>query len=141
MSRARLQTAGLATVLAALVVVPLAVWAGSSLLDDEEEDGELRIETVPGAGGDPELVASLSDDDLNTLDTSGGERSVTFECLDTSGAVELRVEYPFPFTDTDGGLQPPHVHLQPSRRQLRAIERCRLEDTTPPLEGPVETAG
>jgi hypothetical protein len=139
-SRGRLPTAGLAVLLAALVVAPLAIWGGSSLWDDDEED-ELRIETLRAGGGDPELVVSLPDDDLNTLETSGGKPSVTFECLDASGAVELRVEHLFPFTDTDGGVQPPHVHQRLSRRQLSAIERCRLEDTTPPLQGPVEPAG
>jgi hypothetical protein len=137
-SRERLRTVGLAAALAALVLVPLAIWGATSLSD--EESTELRVETVAAEGGEPEIVVSLPGDDLNEPETVDGNRSVGLECLDATGAVEFRVEHLFPFTDTDGGTSPPHVHQQVSRRQLAAIERCRLDGTSVELEGELDAS-
>lgn len=137
MGRERLRTAGLAAALAAVVLVPLAIWAASSLSD--EETAGLRIE----ASSSPvprlhELVVALPNDELNTLETTDGTPSVGLECLDPEGRAELRVEHPFPFSDTDGGLEPPHVHQRIGVEQLDRIERCRLDGTDPELVGVVD---
>jgi hypothetical protein len=125
---------GLAAGLAALVLVPLAIWGITALSD--EEPPALTVETIAAPpGGFPEIVVSLPSDDLNVPETVEGARSVGLECTDTSGKVEFRVEHLFPFTDTDGGTVPPHVHQQVSPGQLEAVERCRLEGTTVELEG------
>jgi hypothetical protein len=125
----------LAAALASFVLVPLAIWGATSLSGDEST--ELRIEPVAAEGGYTEIVVSLPSDDLNDPETVDGARSVGLECLDADGAVEFRVEHLFPFTDTDGGTQPPHVHQQISPGQLAAIERCRLDGPEPELEGEV----
>lgn len=125
---------GLAAGLAALVLVPLAIWGVTALSD--EEAAALTVETIAAPpGGFPEIVVSLPSDDLNVPETVDGARSVGLECIDTSGEVEFRVEHLFPFTDTDDGTVPPHVHQQVSPGQLEAVERCRLEGTTVELEG------
>ena len=129
----------LAAALAGFVVVPLAIWGATSLSGDEGT--ELRIESVAAEGGYSEIVVSLPSDDLNDPEAVDGARSVSLECLDAAGAVEFRVEHLFPFTDTDGGTQPPHLHQQVSPRQLAAIERCRLDGTTRELEGAVDAGG
>ena len=134
MSRDRLRTAGLAAALAAVVLVPLAIWGATSL--GEEESAELVVETYPGPSSEMvELVVALPNDELNTLETTDGAPSVGLECVDAEGRVELRVDHPFPFTDTDGGLEPPHVHQRVAEDQLAAIESCRLDGTTVEFEG------
>ena len=138
MRRDRLRTAGLAAALAAVVVVPLGIWAASSL-SDEEEVAPLQIQTYPApVPGLLELVVALPSDEVNTLETTDGTPSVGLECLDAEGRAELSVEHPFPFSDTDGGLEPPHVHQRIGAGQLDRIERCRLDGTDPALEGVVE---
>ncbi len=66
-------------------------------------------------------------------DPSGG-RTATRTYIHGVSRERLR----FPFTDTDGGTAPPHVHQRASRRQLAAIERCRLDGTTVDLEGELD---
>jgi hypothetical protein len=125
---------GLAAALAAVVLVPLAIWAVSS--QSEEEPEALQIQTYPApVPGLVELVVALPSAEVNTLETTGGTPSVGLECLDSEGRAELRVEHPFPFADTDGGLEPPHVHQRIGTQQLQRIESCRLVGTEPPLEG------
>ena len=134
MSRDRLRTAGLAAALAAVVLVPLAIWGVTSLA--EEESAALVIETYPAPSrGTVELVVALPNEELNTLETTDGAPSVGLECVDAEGRVEFRVDHPVPFSDTDGGLEPPHVHQRVDEDQLAAIESCRLDGTTLELEG------
>ena len=130
----RLRTVGLAGVLAAVVLVPLAIWGVTSLA--EEESDALVVETYPGPSrGMVELVVALPDEELNTTETTDGAPTVGVECVDAEGRVEFRVDHPFPFSDTDGGLEPPHVHQRVGSDQLAAIESCRLDGTTVELEG------
>ena len=131
----RLRTVGLAAALAAVVLVPLAIWAATSLSSEEEAE-PLQIQTHPApVPGLLELVVALPSEEVNTLETTGGTPSVGLECLDAEGRAEISVEHPFPFADTDGGLEPPHVHQRIGTDQLERIERCRLDGTDPPLEG------
>jgi hypothetical protein len=53
-------------------------------------------------------------------------------------AALVRAEHRFPFTDTDGGTEPPHVHQEVTPEQEDTIECCRLEGTDPELAGPLE---
>jgi len=128
-----LRTAGLAAALAAIVLVPLAIWGVTSL---SEEESALVIETYPGTSrGMVEFVVALPNEELNTPETTDGAPTVGLECVDAEGRVEFRVDHPFPFSDTDGGLEPPHVHQRVGTDQLAAIESCRLDGTTVELEG------
>lgn len=131
-----MRTVALGAALAGLALVPLAVWGATSLSDD---GGELLVERAPGGVvGSPELIVSLPSEEVNDLDTAGGDPSIVIACLDAEGQVEFRVAQPFPFTDTDGGREPPHVHQLVPLRQLAAVERCRLEGATVELEGELQ---
>jgi hypothetical protein len=132
--RVRVRTVGLAGALAAVLLVPLAIWAVSSQSDEEPQT--LQIQTYPApVPGLVELVVALPSEAVNTLETTDGAPSVGLVCLDSEGRAELRVEHPFPFEETDGGLEPPHVHQRIATDQLQRIELCRLDGTDPPLEG------
>lgn len=139
MSRDRLRTALLAAALAAVILVPLAIWGATSL--SEDESATLVVETYPGPSPEMvEFVVALPDEELNTPETTDGAPTVGVECLDAEGRVEFRVDHPFPFSDTDGGLEPPHVHQRVGTDQLAAIETCRLDGTTVELEGAPDAA-
>ena len=92
------------------------------------EDG-IRIE--PSNLGVPEIVIYLEDPDLNTPETSGGAESVAIECMDRGGAVVFRGRENWPFSDTDGGIFDPHVHVRVDQAILGLIDRCRLKGTDP----------
>ena len=94
----------------------------------------LRIE--PSPQGLPLLVIYLEDADVNKPDTNHGQRTVSIECLDDSDEVVFTETKAWPFSDTDGGVYNPHVHLtvRPAAA-IQEIVRCRLRGTDPPLEG------
>ena len=72
---------------------------------------------------------------MNELDTNNGRRNVGIECLDAGGSVVFRGRQRWPFSDTDGGVFDPHVHVFIDPAALEKVARCRLKDTDPPLEG------
>ena len=126
-SRTRL--VALAVLLA--VAVPLIVIALAGGGSSDEASG-LRVEPSPGA---PEVLIFVDDPADNEPETNGGRDVVRIECLDEGGAVVFRTREPWPFTDTDGGKFDPHVHVFIPPDALAQVERCRLRDTDPPLEG------
>lgn len=137
-SRDRMRTLGLAAVLAAIVLVPLAIWAGTSLSEDEADDALAVQSYTNPSTRQPEVIVFVTDEELNAPETVDGAASVGLECLDAEGEVQFRVEHGFPFTDTDDGTEPPHVHQQVSVEQASTIQSCRLADTDPPLEGELD---
>jgi hypothetical protein len=129
-SRTRL--VALAVLLA--VSIPLLVIAAAGGGSDKSAGTGLRIE--PSAQGQPFLVIYLEDADVNEPATNHGKRVVAIECLDDSGEVVYSGQKPWPFSDTDGGIYNPHVHMvvRPAAT-IDQIVRCRLRGTDPPLEG------
>ena len=129
-SRTRL--VALAVLLA--VSVPLVVIAAAGGGSDKKDGTGLRIE--PSAQGSPFLVIYLEDADVNEPATNHGKRLVAIDCLDDGDKVVFSGEKPWPFSDTDGGMYNPHVHMvvRPAAA-LEQIVRCRLRGTDPPLEG------
>jgi hypothetical protein len=129
-SRTRL--VALAVLLA--VSIPLVVIAAAGGGSDESAGTGLRIE--PSAQGAPFLVIYLEDADVNEPATNHGKRLVAIECVDDSDKVVFSGEKRWPFSDTDGGMYNPHVHMvvRPAAA-IEQIVRCRLRGTDPPLEG------
>ncbi len=116
------------------ISVPLVVIAGAGGGSDDDGGGDrLRIE--PSSQGVPEIVIYVEDPDLNTSETSDGAKSVGIECMDRGGAVVFRGRERWPFSDTDGGVFDPHVHVSVEPAILGSIDRCRLKGTDPALEG------
>jgi cbb3-type cytochrome oxidase subunit 3 len=116
-----------------LIAAPLALWIASSG-DDEET---LIVERATGITGSPELIVYLEDDELNTLRTTHGRRTVRVECLGRQGQVVLDAKRRWPFIDDEPGFDSPHIHQAASREQLQQADRCRLRGTFVRLEADV----
>jgi hypothetical protein len=127
---ARTRLVALAVLLA--ISVPLIVIAAAGGGSDDEGSG-LRVE--PSREGAPEILIFVDDPEVNEPGTTGGAKQVRIECVDEGGAVVLRDRKAWPFTDTDGGMFDPHVHVFVNPDVVQRIESCRLRGTDPPLEG------
>jgi hypothetical protein len=129
-SGTRTRLIALAVLLA--VSVPLIVIAAAGG-GDEQEAGGLRVEQTPAPPG---VTVYVEDPNVNALETTGGEERVEVECLDENGTVVFSKRERWPFSDTDGGILDPHVHITiRSAAVMERISRCRLADTDPPLTG------
>lgn len=81
------------------------------------------------------MILYLEDRRVNEPETTGGAKQVAVECMDRAGAVVFSGRERWPFSDTDGGVFDPHVHVFVVPAVLGKIARCRLKGTNPPLEG------
>ena len=121
---------------AALIATPLTLWAASS--GDEDDEETLIVERATGTTGSPEVVVYLGDEDLNTLKTTHGKRTVRVECLGREGQVVLGSKRRWPFLDNEPGFDAPHIHQMASREQVEQADRCRLRGTRIRLEADVQ---
>jgi hypothetical protein len=128
-SRTRLIALAVLLAISVPLIVIAAAGGGS---DDGDRDG-IRVE--PSNRGLPEIVIYLEDPDVNTPATTGGARRVAIECTDRAGGVVFTGTERWPFTDTDGGVFDPHVHVAVDHALLGSIARCRLKGTDPELVG------
>ncbi len=131
-------------VAAGVALIALVIVAGLSLTtggSSDESDrtpqivrGKLTLErsTAPGAA-QPELLVSLADPELNTLDVTGGERVVSLRCFDDSGSVAVRRVAEWPLVEEAGYL--PHIHQPAGRELLDSIRACRLTGPGIDFEG------
>jgi hypothetical protein len=120
--------------IAVLIAAPLIAWSASSGGDEPD----LIVERWTGLDGEPELLVSLGDEDLNTLQTTNGEKVVRMECVGREGEVVLDVERRWPFRMNEPGYNYPHAHQAASRDQVQQADQCRLRGTRVPLEADVE---
>jgi hypothetical protein len=118
-----------------LIGTPLALWTASS--GDKDDEETLIVERATSITGSPELIVYLEDDDLNTLKTTHGRRTVRVECLGREGQVVLVAEQRWPFINDELGFDSPHIHQAASREQLQQADRCRLRGTFVRLEADV----
>jgi hypothetical protein len=118
-----------------LIATPLVVWTTSS----EEDEETLIVERATGITGSPEFIVYLGDEDLNTLETTHGKRTVRVECLGREGQMVLDAKQKWPFIN-EPGFDYPHIHQAASREQLQQADRCRLRGTRVRLEADVEGA-
>ena len=122
-------------VLLVIIAVPLIAWTATSSGGGDVPN--LIVERATGLTGAPELLVSLGDDDLNTVESTGGKRAVRLECIGREGRVVFAAEQKWPFID-EPGYAYPHVHQPASREQLQRADRCRLQGTRKRLEADVE---
>ncbi len=122
-----LLAAGLSLVALAVAVVLLV--AGSR----REEEKPLRTVRAtltleqfarPDTGA-TELLISLRETRLNTLDQTGGEKSVLLRCVDKGGAVLIRRPTEWPLLE-ETGYPYPHIHQLANQRVLDGVRGCRL---------------
>jgi hypothetical protein len=130
-SAARTRLVALAVLLA--ISVPLVVIALAGGGSDDSDSSGLRVEA--SNRGLSEVVIYLEDPEVNEPGTNRDRARVRVECLDREGMVVFRGQERWPFSDTDGGMFDPHVHVSVEPDVLPEISRCRLPDTDPSLEG------
>ena len=118
----------------ALVAAPLIVWTASSGGDDAQS---LMVERYTSVTGAPELLVSLGEDDLNTLEATDGKRTVRVTCRGRQGQAVLDASQKWPFV-LEKGYEYPHAHQAASPEQVQRADRCRLLGTGVRLEADVE---
>jgi hypothetical protein len=133
----KLRSVAPAGFIAAIIAMPLIVWAASSGGDEEKS---LMVERSTSRTGAPEFILTLGEDDLNTLETTNGKRAVRVECLGREGQMVLDAKQRWPFRSKEPGYDYPHTHQAASRQQLQQADRCRLRGTRVRLEAEVEGA-
>jgi hypothetical protein len=132
----RLRSLAPKALVAALIAVPLIAWSASS----GGEEPDLIVERWTADDGTPELLVSLGDVSLNTLQTTNGHKAVRMECVGRDGQLVLDVEQRWPLRMNEPGYDYPHTHHVATREQVQAADRCRLQGTRVPLEADVEGA-
>jgi hypothetical protein len=120
-----------------VIAAPLIAWTASSRGDEPVED--LAVERWEGINGVPELLVSLGDKALNSLETTNGKKVVRVECVDREGKVVLDAEQRWPFI-YELGYEYAHTHQQATREQLQRANRCRVLGTRMRLEAGVKGA-
>jgi hypothetical protein len=134
-AKAKLRGVAPKAVLLVIIAVPLIAWTATSSGDGDGPN--LIVERAIGLDGAPELLVSLGDDDLNTLESTGGKKAVGLECVGREGRVVFAAEQPWPFVD-EPGYDYPHAHQPASREQLQRADRCSLQGTRKRLEADVQ---
>ncbi len=115
--------------LVAGVGLGVLVIAGSGGDAPDAPDAPVRAQltlerTVLPTTGQPELLVSLPEERLNTLETTDGETAVLLRCVDDAGEVAIRQRHAWPLVEEAG--YPPHIH-QPARvKALDRVRACRL---------------
>jgi hypothetical protein len=115
--------------IAALIVVPVAIWAATS----GGSDTKLRIDEAVTPSGSPEIVVNIPGR-LNTRDETSNSANVKLICVDGGGDTVLSTDQDWPFIN-EPGYPDPHVHQIVTPAQLQRIAKCRLEGTKTKLEG------
>jgi hypothetical protein len=124
------------TFIAAIIAAPLIVWTASSGGDDQKG---LIVERWTNDKGAPELIVSLTEEELNTLRTTNGKRTVRLSCLGRQGQAVLDANPRWPFI-TEMGYEYPHVHQAATSEQVQRVDECRLRGARVSLEADVEGA-
>jgi hypothetical protein len=134
-TRARLRALAPKALILVVIAAPLVAWAAASQRGGGEK---LIVERWVNPAGAVQLIVSLTDEGLNTLQTTDGRRAVRIECFDRDGQVVLDAEQRWPFRVNEAGYDYPHVHQAATREQLQRADRCELRGTRVRLEADVK---
>lgn len=134
-TRARLRALAPKMLILVVIAAPLVAWAAASQTGGEEK---LIVERWVNPAGALELIVSLTDESMNTLETTDGRRAVRIECVDRDGQVVVDAERPWPFRNDEAGYDYPHIHQSATREQLQRADRCELRGTRVRLEAEVK---
>lgn len=110
--------------------------AGADDKATTEAGAPLRVEAAEGPRG-TELIVYVERGSANVPGTAGGKRQVQLRCFDEGRRLIVSKSHPWPFTDTDNGLVPAHVHQRVPRTEATQVTRCELGGTRGPLSGVV----
>lgn len=120
--------------LAAVIATPLILWTASSGGDEKN----LRVERwLNDTTNSRELLISLRESKLNSVETTNGRKSVRVVCLGRDGETVLVATQKWPFI-LERGYEWPHAHQKATAEQLRRADRCRLRGTNVELEADVK---
>ena len=86
---ARLRALAPKALILVLIAAPLVAWAAASQRGGGEK---LIVERWVNPAGAIQLIVSLADEGVNTLETTDGRRAVRIECFDRDGQVVLDAE-------------------------------------------------
>jgi hypothetical protein len=117
-----------------LIAAPLVAWTATSIGGDEKS---LIVERWTNDNGAPELIISLGEKELNTLENTNGKSVVGLECVDEAGDVLIAGTLKWPFV-YERGYNYAHAHQTASREQLQRADSCNLQGTRVPLEADVK---
>jgi hypothetical protein len=134
-TRARLRALAPKVLILVIIAAPLVAWAAASQRGGGEK---LIVERWVNPAGAVQLIVSLADEGMNTLETTDGRRAVRIECFDRDGRVVLDAEQRWPFRVNEAGYDYPHVHQAATREQLQQADRCELRGTRVRLEADVK---
>ncbi len=84
---------------------------------------KLRLQRAESNGYE-ELLVSLPDERLNTLQTNAGEPFVLLLCADRDGRQLVRQRWDYPLVVEQGF--PPHIHQPALPKVLDGVRSCRL---------------
>jgi hypothetical protein len=135
-TKARLKRMAPVGVLVLIIATPLVAWAALSGGDEKS----FVVERATSDAGKPQLIISLVEEELNTLETTNGRRVVRLECVDDDKQVILVTRKKWPFRTNERGYDYPHVHTNTTLEQRQGAARCRLRGTRVHLEADVEGA-
>jgi hypothetical protein len=136
LSAMKLKSVAPVAFIVAVIAAPLVVWTTSSGGDEKSLMVERWTSSITG---DPELLVSLGEDDLNILKTTNGKKTVRLECRGRQGQAVLDARQKWPFIK-EGGYEYPHAHQAASAEQVQRADRCRLSGIGKRLEAEVEGA-
>jgi len=134
-TRTRLRALAPKALILVVIAAPLVAWAAASQRGDREK---LVVERWVNPAGALQLIVSLTDEGLNTLETTDGRRAVRVECFDRDGQIVLDAAQRWPFRVNEAGYDYPHVHQTATREQLQQADRCELRGTRVRLEAEVK---
>jgi hypothetical protein len=129
----KLKAVGPRGLIVVLIAAPLVAWTVSAGGDDDP----LTVERMLDPDGKPELLLVLGDDDLNTLEMTGGHKKVRVHCMGRDGKVVVSSPHDWPFVEDDV-LEDPHAHQPGSRDEVQRVQRCRVVGTREQLEAEVK---
>ena len=108
--------------IAAVIATPLIIWTASSGGDEKN----LTVDRWTNDKGAPELLVSLPSEELNTLASTQGKRSVRLECTGRDGQRVLVARQKWPFI-RERGYEYPHAHQPATSDQVRRAEKCSIQ--------------
>jgi hypothetical protein len=116
--------------IAALILIPIGIWAASS----GGSDDKLRIDqNVSYITGGPEIVVAIPKK-YNYMSESGNRANVVLVCYDASGKTLFQTNQQWPFIN-EPGYDLPHIHQAVSQQQLQQIASCTIKGIKHKLKG------
>jgi hypothetical protein len=131
----RMKSVAPLALIAVVIATPLIVWTASSGGDEKN----LKVERWTSVAGEPELLISLIEQELNTPETTDGKKVVRLECRGRDGQPVLTADQKWPFIK-EKGYDYPHAHQAATPEQVQRADSCRLQGTSVSLEADVKGA-